>query len=100
MNTDSELTTLLGDYAAPVADDGFTDAVMSALPTRRRTAVWRAALLPVAVGVGAAAWAWALGRVLPELALDVSALASVPWLWAALPAGLGVVWLTLEPELG
>ena len=103
MNTDDEFTALLADYAAPVADDGFAEAVLAEAALREqraeRLARWRVWLSGGALFGTALTLALMTGPLLPEVPLEsVSAGLRHPALLGAV-ALLPLGWLALDPDM-
>ncbi len=108
-----ELEHLLADYAAPLADDGFSDAVMAQLPrasvqgrfelgARAPRWPWREALVAACLGgTGWLAWERLSERVelvlpqmsVPEIALDPTGLTGAALCGLLLCGWLGLQWL-------
>ncbi len=113
-----ELQSLLADYAAPVEDDGFSDAVLARLPQRaefgaaRPRLPWRDVL--VAACLGGTGWAAALrlaervefaapdmaipdmaipDMAIPDMTLDPASLAGAALCGVLLCGWLGLQWL-------
>ena len=102
MTTDDDFKTLLADYAAPVEEDGFSNAVMAALPADvsvKRASPWRGVVSGIIIAVSLALWALALRHVLGDMAFDPAMLADIPWLYAAVPMAGIMLWLGLDPDL-
>jgi hypothetical protein len=109
-NTEDKMfQQLLGDYAAPAEDNGFSDLVLSSLPQPRNTRLIKSVMVGGAGAIGAviasaklpALWAYVSGVKLPALPtvetptvnMDVlanSSLLSSPYA----PALLGVIVLS------
>ena len=103
-----ELESLLADYAAPVEDDGFSDAVMARLSeqgsygARESRLPWRDLL--VAACLGGTGWAAALrlaervefaapNMAMPDMTLDPASLAGAALCGLLLCGWLGLQWL-------
>ena len=102
MTTDDDFKTLLADYAAPVEEDGFSNAVMAALPADvlvKAASRWRGVVGGTVLAVGLALWALALRHVLGDVAFDPAVLADIPWLYAAVPVSGMALWFLLDPDL-
>ena len=104
MNTDDDFAALLSDYAAPVADNGFSDAVMARARRAERLARWRTGLSGGALFGTALTVALMTGPLFPELSLDGTSLSAVaeaaqnPLLLGAV-ALLPFAWLLLDPDV-
>ena len=107
MNTDDDFAALLADYAAPVPDDGFADAVIAragaADRRARQLARWRRGLSGGALFGTVLTAALMTGPIVPELSLDgltwerLAEAAQNPVLLGAV-ALLPFAWLVLDPE--
>ena len=110
--TDNDLKTLLADYAAPAADNGFSDSVLRTLQSEtaeidlsdyavRPKAPWRSWVYALTLGlIFGLLWTW-IGVKMPDLplALDQISLFNNGWgtyLIAALCMALGLIFVELE----
>ena len=109
MNTDSEFQSLLADYAAPVEDNGFSDAVLAKAAARERREArlsrWRLWLTAGALSGSALTVALVIGPLLPteptgwlEASLQGLAAAAVQPATIAAVALLPLGWLLLDPD--
>ncbi|MGJ8558701.1 MAG: hypothetical protein ACSHX3_00550 [Litorimonas sp.] len=112
--TDDSLKSLLADYVAPTEDQGFSDAVLTALQTqeeaalfdldslaKRPTPLWRSWMIALMIGLLCGLIWTRLGLNLLDISLESSVLNTLSTGWAAYGLGalcLAVCLLLVETE--